>query len=159
MYYYSLHIPCFHPSVWDIVSLTALMGKVCTVYTEDAQLHIYISICFPLWKESVLNLFQPMDPNFYRVTTYCNTTSLLKSRVPETRVLGDLSKSSCSIPWPMNLDVIDSRVILSASPDGLCLVKACWQPDQQQLPQQDQWLQSAQVPGASFQAAFPEALN
>lgn len=141
----------------DIVLLTVPMGKAWTVLKMINYTCIYIYICFSGWKEGVLSLFQRIDPNLYRVTTYCDTTSFLRTRVPETRVLGELSKSSCSVTLPMNLDVIDSGVILSALPDGLCLVKAadsqtsssCRRTSGHSQPQSHR---------ASFQAAFPEAL-
>lgn len=115
------------------------LGKNTDGYSMDScQNAQLIYVCFSGWKEGVLNLFQPLDLDFYRVTTDCNTTSVLKTHVPKTSVLVELSKSCCSIPSPMNLDIIDSRVNLSTLPDRPCLLKSCWHLHQWQLLREDQ---------------------
>lgn len=72
------------------------MGKAWTVLKMINYTCIYIYICFSGWKEGVLSLFQRIDPNLYRVTTYCDTTSFLRTRVPETRVLGSCQKAAAA---------------------------------------------------------------
>lgn len=122
--------------------------------SQNVQLYIFQN------KKKCFKFISTSGLDFYRAAIDCDKNSILKTRDPETSVLVELSKSSCSVPPPVNLDLIDSRVILSMLAGRPYLLKAGWLLPQRQLLREDQWPQQrccSQSRRTSFQAA--EALT